>query len=281
MANFRRMMGIELGSGRRTAVVALDYFPDQRKVFLSALKTNFESSRQEHSDEQLISTVNELAPEIIGVDAPLSLPPCMECRLPACPSFGQCEVAAVRWMREEAARSEGKVRYPSPYSQRPVDFLLRGRWQQEMQFPVDESFGASRAPLAAHMHYLRRHLQAETFLEVIPRLALAGIAEQYGLYPREVRRARDVEEGVENRFAILEKMSEVPQNALVPHLFLYNAELNQLAQEISAFDALLCAWMALYQHLDLLEDSELDPAWGTVAKPRPLRRERPRPELGP
>jgi hypothetical protein len=274
------MMGIELGSGRRTAVVALDHFPEQGKVFISGLRTNFQSSREENSDDQLTAFVNELAPEVIGVDAPLSLPPCMECKISVCPSFSHCEVDSVRWMREQTSRADGKTRYPSPYSQRPVDFLLRGPWQEGMEFPVDESFGASRAPLAAHMQYLKRHLHAENFLEVIPRLALAGIAEQYGLYPREVRRARDVEEGAENRLAILEKMSEAAPSR-VPHLFLYNAELVQLAQEISAFDALLCAWMALYKSLDLLETPEFDPAWGYVAKPKLLKRDRPLPSLEP
>ena len=280
MSKPTRLVGIELGSGRRTAVVALDYFPEQGKVFVHSIRTNFESSREENKDEQLISHINSLAADSIGVDAPLSLPPCMQCTLPSCPSFGLCEVDQVRWMREQAARAgtPARPRYASPYSRRPVDFLLRGAWQTEAEFPVDESFGAARAPLAAHMQYLKRHFKAASFLEVIPRLALSGIAEQYGIYPRELRRSRDVEEGVENRLNILEKWSGTAASPRVPNLFLYNAELQQLAQELNVFDALLCAWMVLYEKLGLLEEAEFNPAWGRVAKPIAINRA---PEIRP
>lgn len=271
MSTKTRYVGLELGSGRRTAVVTLDYFPEQKKVFLAELRANFQSSEEQSSDDQLIAYLNGLEPEIIGVDAPLSLPPCVACRLDICPTFSRCEEAPVRWMREEGKRF-GKSRFPSPYTQRPVDFLLRGKWQDDaiVPFPVDESFGSSRAPLAARMQYLRRHLEAETLLEVNPRLALSGIADQYDFNSRELRRARDVEDGLENRFTLLDKLSSPPRHPEIPHLFLYNSEISQLSQELTAFDALLCAWMAVYEGLGLLEEPEFDPRWGNIARPRKL-----------
>lgn len=266
-----RYVGLELGSGRRTAVVTLDYFPVQKKVFLAELRTNFQSSEAQSSDDQLLEYVNGLEAKVVGVDAPLSLPPCVTCTLDICPTFARCEVAPVRWMREEAKRW-GKGRFPSPYTQRPVDFLLRGKWQDDavVPFPTDESFGSSRAPLAARMHYLRRHLEAETLLEVNPRLALGGLSEQYDFSARELRRCRDVEDGLENRFTLLDKMSAAPRFPELPHLFLYNSEISQVSQELSAFDALLCAWMAAYEDLGLLEEPEFDTAWGQIARVRKI-----------
>lgn len=268
MSEKLRYVGIELGSGRRTAVVALDYFPDKKKAFLAEVRTSFAATEQASSDDQLITAVNELAPIILGVDAPLSLPPCIGCQLD-CPTVPLCEVPAVKWMREESKRWR---RFPSPYTQRPVDYLLRGKWQDDavIPFPVDESFGSSRAPLAARMQYLQRHFTAETLLEVNPRLALGGIAAQFDLSPREIRRCRDVEDGVENRLFLLDKLSAPSRFEEIPHLFLYNSEISQLAQEITAFDALLCAWMAVYEDLGLLEEPEFDPEWGQMARPRKL-----------
>ncbi|MGZ3695156.1 MAG: DUF429 domain-containing protein, partial [Bdellovibrionota bacterium] len=226
--------------------------------------------------DQLIAFVNQLEPAIVGIDAPLTLPPCIDCTL-VCPTVRLCEVPAVRWMREEAKRW-GKGRFATPYTQRPVDYLLRGKWQDEavVPFPTDESFGSSRAPLAARMRYLKRHIESEQLLEVNPRLALSALAEQFDFSSRELRRSRDVEDGLENRFTLLDKLSAPPRCEEVPHLFLYNSEISQLSQEISAFDALLCAWMAAYEGLGLLEQSEFDPEWGRVAKPRKLQKIGPR-----
>jgi hypothetical protein len=275
MADKTRYVGLELGSGRRTAVVALDYFPDQKKVFLAELRSNYQASDEQSSDDQLIAYVNSLEPSVIGIDAPLSLPPCIDCKL-ECPTVALCEVPAVRWMREEAKRW-GTGKFPSPYTQRPVDYLLRGKWQDEavVPFPTDESFGSSRAPLAARMQYLKRHFEA-SLLEVNPRLALSALANQFDFSSRELRRSRDVDDGLENRFALLDKMSAPPRCEEAPHLFLYNSEISQLSQELSAFDALLCAWMAAYEGLGLLEQPEFKAEWGQIAKPRKLLKNAPR-----
>jgi hypothetical protein len=175
-------------------------------------------------------------------------------------------------MREEAKGVRfSKHKLPSPYTQRPVDYLLRGKWQEDafVSFPVDESFGSSRAPLAARMQYLQRHLRpANGFLEVNPRLALGGIASWYNLGAREVRRARDVEVGAEIRSEILDAIARAPRHELVPHVFLYNSDITALAQDLSAFDALLCALMVMGDALGILEEPDFDPDWGVVAKPR-------------
>jgi hypothetical protein len=266
-----RYVGVELGGSRRTAVVALDYFATDRKAFLTSIQSPPQAEESETPDDTLIRVVNELEPLSIGVDAPLTLPPCVRCPLP-CPTVALCEVPAVKWMREEVKSERfSKHKLPSPYTQRPVDYLLRGRWQEDafVPYPVDESFGSSRAPLAARMQYLQRHLKtANGFLEVNPRLALSGIFSWYGLGAREVRRSRDVEVGAEIRLELLDAIARPPRSELVPHVFLYNSDITALAQDISAFDAFLCALMAMSDALGLLEEPEFDPDWGVVAKPR-------------
>ncbi len=263
-ATHQRFVGIELGGSRRTAVLRLDYFAQEKKAFVGALESPLFGAEGETADEALIRTVNGMEANGVAVDAPLSLPPCVTCTL-VCPGVRRCTVDAVEWMRKEAAVFK---LLPTPYSQRPVDLLLRGRWQEDGPFPTDESFGSSRAPLATRMQYLLRHLHAEKILEAMPRLVLGAIAHWYGLSARQVRLARDVEVGFEQRLGILEGMGQKPSLPLLPQLFLYQADVLALAKDLSAFDAFLCAFASLLEHLQLLEPLEFPAAWGWVAKPR-------------
>jgi hypothetical protein len=267
----KRFLGIELGGSRRTAVVGLDFAPRERKVYLVETHAHLHATRDETADELLIRIVNAAKPDRIAVDAPLTFPPCLVCEVPACPGASGCPKPAVEWMRAEALRRRwSKAKFPPPYTHRPVDLLVRGRWQDDSPLPLpsDEAFGSSRAPLAARMSYLRRHLECRHYLEVNPRFALVGIAEWYGISVRELRRCRDLEHGAENRFTLLNKIAEGKSPDL-PQIALFMTEVVALAKDLSSFDAFLCAYMALCRELDLLEPlTELDPAWGWIAKPK-------------
>lgn len=258
-----RFLGIELGGSRRTAAVSLDYFATDKKIFLREIESPIELLGDETPDEALIRLIQAQEPHSIGVDAPLTLPPLLWTDQAAA-------AEAVEWMKAEAKRQRwGRGKQPSSYAIRPVDMLLRGPWQEDVivPFPVDDSFGASRAPLAARMQYLQRSLPGARFLEAIPRLALGGVARWYGLSAREVRRARDVEEGVEQRMGILDSLSQQPRAPKLPQLFLYKADIATLAQDLSAFDAFLCAFMAVLGECGFLEEPPFPAAWGNVAKP--------------
>lgn len=262
-AQGQRFLGIELGGSRRTAAVSLDLFAGDKKIFLREIESPVESLGDETPDESLIRLVKAMEPLSVGVDAPLTLPPLLW-------DDREAAAEAMEWMKAEAKRQRwGRGKQPCSYSLRPVDMLLRGPWQEDVivPFPVDDSFGASRAPLAARMQYLRRELPGVRFLEAIPRFALGGVARWYGLSAREVRRARDVEEGVEQRMGILDSMSQQPRSPKLPQIFLYKADIASLAQDLSAFDAFLCAYMAALEESGFLEAPRFPAAWGNVAKP--------------
>ncbi len=273
-AKSHRFLGLQLGGSRRTALVCLDYFPGQNKVFLVENKNRLHGTNEETADELLLRVVNGLGPDAIGVDAALTFPPCLACEESSCPGAQACPKESVQWMREESARRRwSKAKFPPPYTHRPVDLLLRGKWQDDAPLPIptEEAFGSGRAPLTARMGYLRRRLTARKFLEVSPRFALAGIADWYGISVRELRRCRDLEYGAENRFTILNKVATKTEIPGLPHIFLYMTDIVSIAKDLSSFDAFLCAAMALFETLDLLEEPELDPAWGNVARPKRLR----------
>lgn len=272
-AAVQRFLGLELGGSRRTAVVCLDYDARAQKVILVEMHAHLHGTKDETADEVLLRVVNGLGPDLLAVDAPLTFPPCLSCEIPACPGVGGCPKPAVRWMREEAERRRySKAKFPPPYTHRPVDLLLRGRWQDDAPLPIpaEEAFGSGRAPLAARMSYLRKRFTCQNFLEVSPRFALAGIADWYGISVRELRRCRDMEHGAENRFTLMNKIVEKGAVPNLPHIFLYMTEVVALSKDLCAFDAFLCALMGVFQALDLLEKTpaEMDPAWGWVARPK-------------
>jgi hypothetical protein len=262
----KRFLGIELGGARRTAIVALDFFSSENKVFLAKVESPLSQEVEETPDEQIVRIVNSFEAFSLGVDAPLSLPPCVQCEKD-CEGARLCKKESSVWMRNEAKRQKwGKGKLPLLYAQRPVDLLLRGDWQEEAitPFPVDDSFGSSRAPLAIRMQYLKSKLHVEKMIEVNPRFSLGELARVFGLSSREVRKARDVEDGLDQRFTILESLSQ-PRKPL-PHLFLYNSDISALAQNLSAFDALICGYMAILQDARFLEKSCFPESWGNVAK---------------
>jgi hypothetical protein len=270
-----RCVGVELGGGKsaRTAVVSLDYFPQEKKIFIVEVVAHLQGSREFTGDEELLRTIDRLAPKFMGINAPLSLPPCATCTL-KCPTFQFCEVPEVKWMRGEARRMDlWPLKFPTPYTQRAVDVVVRSRLQDqlELEIPLEETFGASRAPLAARMQYLRRHFPVETkLIEVNPRIALAALARTWRIENRVLRRYRELEEGITYRTQILDTLSEADPREGFPHLFLYNEDIADFARELTNFDALMSALMAVYAAADLLDNDifPYDKDWGRVAYPR-------------
>lgn len=258
-----KVAGLELGGQKRTSVVVLDIFPKERKAFIDkALVVEEEEGRS--VDESLLSFLTQIPLQRLGMDAPLSFPPCVSCRLDVCPGVRQCQEAPVRWMVEASTKA-----LPNPYQLRPLDVLIREDWQKNLSFLFDESFGANRGPRAARASYLLRHLKIP-LLEAMPRLALAAVGNWYGFEAREVRLCRDVERGVAQRLSILEKLGS-PQAKGIPSLFLYEEDIVLFSENLLLFDALWCALMAFFAELDLLEDSPWESSWGWVAKPKNLR----------
>ena len=128
---------------------------------------------------------------VCAFDAPLTLPPCVRCRL-ACPGIDQCTVPVVGWMRRHAphlivrkGRTDPGKPSVTPYTQRATELLLEHATLQPR-----EALGQGMGPLAARAAYLRRRLSPrlrlnENLIEVHPRATLIRV---FG--PREERRTR-------------------------------------------------------------------------------------------
>ncbi|NUM88626.1 MAG: hypothetical protein HUU37_05435 [Bdellovibrionales bacterium] len=261
---------MELGGSKssRTSVVLLDWFERDRRVFVSGIHPQVQGREGATGDDRLLALLNGESLIRIGVNAPLTLPPCVTCALPACPTVKFCEVPEVEWMRKEARRLRiPKAKHPTPYTQRPVDLALRGVIARRVgaEAMADETLGANRAPLAARMLYLRRHLKCSDLLECNPRVSVAGLGQRVGFSARSLRRYRDVEDGALHRLEFLERLAEEAS------LFFYKADLVALARDLGAFDALMAALMALHRELNLLDAPLFPESWGNVAVPGAAR----------
>jgi hypothetical protein len=274
-----RCLGLELGGGKssRTAVVVLDYYPSEQKIFIVDAQAQVQGNRHDTGDEILLETLHKYQAQTILVNAPLTLPPCFDCTLPVCPTYRHCEVAQVAWMRDEGERLKlSGLKAPTPYTQRPIDVAMRGLLQQGLavDFPVDETLGAGPAPLVARIRYLARHLKNVDLLEVNPRLVMARLGEWYDISARHLKRYRDIGEGLEQRVQMLHAIGRGAEEK-IPQLFIYQEDTDALCREIAVFDAFICALMGVFRAAGLA-DQPLPgflPAWGTTLLPR--RRLRP------
>src|SRR5438105_2817896 len=125
MVNFRTFVGVDLGGGKgkNTAVAHLE-LTAAGGVQVVDYGTGKEAPWY---DDRLIRYLAELGggQTVVAVDAPLTLPSCVRCRLPVCPTSDVCEVPILSWFRqrENGARAPGcKPKY-TPYTQRAVEVL--------------------------------------------------------------------------------------------------------------------------------------------------------------
>ncbi len=204
-ARFERFIGIGLGGGhgKTTAVARLERRSD---AGLSLAEASLRQGRRGSGGAPQASVATELFRDdvllayldrwidertVVAIDAPLTLPPCIRCRLP-CPGVSACDVPVVAWMRTHApglvvqrGRSDPAKPWVSPYTQRATDLLL-----SHLGLVPKESLGQGVGPLAARAHYLRHALSPrlrlhENLLEIKPRAILARLFGE-----REERKTR-------------------------------------------------------------------------------------------
>jgi hypothetical protein len=261
----RRYLGLELAGAKnqKTSLAVLEYYPREQKIFLLDVYDRIAGGEEQTGDEALLETLRELLEEggrnrvaKIGVNVPITLPPCIGCTRRSCVSTGNCGDPAVKWMREQTKRASADLRSHgmnvlefTPYTQRPFEIWARyqilPKLPADFRFEIDEALGGTRAPLTARMHYLRRHLGGMPLVEVWPKLSISSLAAGLGLPRRLALQYRKPEEGYSARVELLEMI------ALKKGVFIYDRDLKKLGQNLTAFDAFICAYTALLADRDM------------------------------
>lgn len=260
--NVDRYVGLSLGGGKsdRTSIAVIDYYKKQGKAFVVDVYDSIGAHDEFSADEVLLEILGELSGEtkVIAVDAPLTLPPCLNGCKVTCTGVSKCKDPAVRWMQKSYSKIKGshpKAKPITPYSQRPVDLYFRYKYYNREPFQ-DETMGANQAPRAARMQYLKGKIQNSgknvSLIEVWPKLTLFHSQKLLKLGRENVTAYRNIEDGVHTREKILQ--------ALFDHssLFVYDRDSKKMITNISAFDALICAWVAMLEGLGQCEVLQRD-----------------------
>ncbi len=246
-------MGLELSGAKneKTAIAALEYYPKEHKIFLLDVYEKIVGKENQSGDEALLEAIDEIKSGVtrMGVNVPLTLPPCFNCKRSDC-SPGKCSNPATQWMRKysrkmikgESGKSQ-RARNFTPYTQRPIELYVRHQLLPELpetaRFEVDEALGGNKAPLTARMIYLKRFLEDLKLVEVWPKLSIATLGAQLGISNRTVSSYRNLEEGAHARAEILESLAD--QHGI----FIYDRDHRKLSASLPAFDAFICAYTAL------------------------------------
>ena len=245
--------GLALGGAKsdRTSLAFIEYYPEQNKIFLNELVDKIKNEGELPADTLIIEelTKPQYKLGLLGINAPLTRPPCLEHK---CASIEACKSDEVAWMwehyrRQSALKKNHKLF--SPYTERWVDHYIAT--ELEEPFPFTQTLGANTAPIWARARYLSRHIQVP-MIEVNPKVSLWRIGRALLVQKSHLRFHKHQVEGDTARYAILKEL--VSRNIA----FLYEADIRILVENIQAFDAFLCALTAVLQFKGQCEERPKD-----------------------
>lgn len=237
-----RYLGLSLAGGKtdKTALCSLEYYPKQKKIFLSRLFNKIKSEGQVSADLKVCSLVAECAkPKLLAIDVPLQLPKCLRCEM-KCPGYETCTETEIQWMWKH--KQPNKLF--TPYTERCADMHMS--MQLEEKFQIQHALGANMAPLTARALFLKRRLKVPV-IEGNPRVTLWRLGQKLHVAKSHLRFHKHWETGSETREHLLQKMIDKKW------LFIYEQDRKELIESANSFDSLLMAMTSLLQFHDQCE----------------------------
>ncbi len=224
------------GKSDKTCFALVEFYPEQRKIFLSELSEKMRPPADASADSAFVDKIKALDPKLklLAWNVPLTLPKCFTCRL-RCPGTENCDEPEISWMSEHQKkldRKRAEKRYFTSYTERCVEAFLLS--ELEEPFVMQHALGANMAPLTARSLFLRKRLKTE-HIEVFPRLSLWRIGQALQIQKSYLQFHKHSFAGQEAREAILKELvrREVA--------FLYEQDVRTMIENGNAFDAFLCA----------------------------------------
>ena len=184
---------------------------------VSAFSAHIGPLPQQDADAHFWDEVLALGPvpDIVVIDAPLSLPPCVNCQLP-CPGTLACSVSEVQMMVEHwraAQKINHKTRLPQPYLERL--FEVFGKFQLRapdalLGHEFVSVLGSNKAPLTARALRIVKEVRCRNpralVLESHPYLGPMGWALAVGLDPLVYRQFKLSKKSYVEREKLIKKM---------------------------------------------------------------------------
>lgn len=242
---FIRFAGVSLGGGKtdKTAVAVLEFYPDQKRVFLRSLREKVSTKGEVTADEALYKILTEEEKDLhtIALDVPLQLPKCLRCEV-RCPGYGACTEIEMKWMREMHEKRD-KTKRPNkmftPYTERATEIYISN--ELEEPFHPSHALGANAAPLTARAHYLARRLKTP-LIEVYPKLSLWRMGVALDIPKSHLRYHKHAVDSDEARLFILKTLIEKEI------AFIYQQDLRAMVENNVAFEAFICALTAFLKY---------------------------------
>jgi predicted nuclease with RNAse H fold len=226
---FSTFIGVDLGGGKgkNTAVARLALDPAGVKVL------DYGTGKDAPwYDERLIGFLRQQPDAVVGIDAPLSMPACVRCLLPSCPTQQHCDVPILKWFRERPqAAPRSKPRY-TPYTQRASEVVLH----EDFKILPRETLGQGMGPLASRGTYLVRalagtHALNDNLIEVYPKATITRL-----FTPKVAGRYKRSAESPRTRLDILNQLTDL---TFAPGAWREDGLAND-----HKFDAIICAYTA-------------------------------------
>lgn len=244
-----RFAGVALGGGKtdKTAVAITEYYPDQKRLFLRALREKI------RGDQSLYHFLTEEEPglETVAFDAPLQFPKCIRCEL-QCPGFEACKQPEIRWLWDEHELREAKKRPNkvfTPYTERCTEVYISNHLEEPFHPP--HALGSNAAPLTARAHFLARRLQqvrrGPELIEVFPKLSVWRMGRSLRVPKTHLKFHRHAVDSDEARSYFLGQMIEREL------AFIYQQDAKMMIENPQAFDAFICSITAFLKFRDQTE----------------------------
>ncbi len=241
----RVFLGLSLGGIKsdKSSLISLDYFPKENRLVLSNIFHQFKDTYPDEVIKKLIRETNDL--KLVGVDFPITLPPCITCKL-SCPGVKKCDVTEVKWLKrqyQKLSKDKKIQRLPSPYSERGLDYFISKGLEED--FPLEPSLGGARASFYGRGVFLKKGLKGVELLEVFPKASLWRIGLMLGMRKSVLRNFYKSGQTDEFKKSFLK--------ALDKYCFIYEDDFKKLLMQKEVFESLLCALSVYYYSLDQRE----------------------------
>lgn len=243
-------IGISLAGGKsdKACVAILDYYPENKKIFLSRLFEKIKSDEKISGDLKIHELIeqNIATTQYVAFDTPWNLPNCITCKK-KCPGYESCHEPHIEWMwhhQDDRLKKKRPKKLFTPYTQRCIE--MHFHTELEEAFNLHHALGANSAPLLARAAFIQKRLSTNC-IEVYPKLTLWRLGKALDVKASHLRDHRAAFGGDESRAQFLNNLN---QNNIA---FVYHQDMKQMVDNNHAFEAFLCGFTAYLKYKGLTE----------------------------
>lgn len=255
-----RFIGLMLSGGRshNTAICVIDYFKGKGKLFLVESFVDRNQNTESDLDDLLVERLKNIVGDEIDktcviTNAPLSLPPCFNCKRQVCPGKAECkdtETSEIMKIYKELKNKKKNLKKFSPYTQRTYEVWLRKAIPEII--PPHESIGSNLAQVTARMLYLKKIFPAFQFKESYPIAGILRLLPPLDLTDSFLRSYRGINEGKRARTTFIKKLEKRAP------MFIYDSDMESITENLYLFESLILAYIGVLDFLGNTEGPSVD-----------------------